>query len=160
MAASPKSRSASDGDIVRLLIQRVARASVTVEGRLEAQIGRGLLILVGIAGSDGRAQADYLADKMVNLRIFSDPEGRMNLSAIDTNASLLLVSQFTLYGDCRKGRRPSFGAAAPPEKARELYDYFVAKVREKGLVTGCGVFQAHMEVELLNDGPVTLLLDS
>src|SRR5215469_1215184 len=158
--ASGKSPNVSAGETVRLLIQRVTRASVSVDGTIAAQIGRGLLVLVGIAGTDGTAQADYLADKLVNLRIFSDAEGRMNLSAIDTNASLLLVSQFTPYGDCRKGRRPSFDAAAPPEKARELYEYFLAKVREKGLTTGSGVFQAHMEVELINDGPVTLLLES
>jgi D-tyrosyl-tRNA(Tyr) deacylase len=145
---------------LRLLIQRVTRASVTVAGRVEARIGSGLLVLVGIAGTDGTTQADYLADKLVNLRIFADDEGRMNRSALDTNASLLLVSQFTLYGDCRKGRRPSFDAAAPPDKARELYEYFLAKVREKGLATGSGVFQAHMEVELVNDGPVTLLVES
>ncbi len=145
---------------MRLLIQRVTRASVRVDGQTEAQIGRGLLVLVGIAATDGTSQADYLADKLVNLRIFSDAERRMNLSALDTSASLLLVSQFTLYGDCRKGRRPSFDAAAPPERARELYEYFVANVREKGLVTSSGIFQAHMEVELVNDGPVTLLLES
>ena len=120
----------------------------------------GLLVLVGISGTDGTAEADYLADKLVNLRIFPDSEGRMNLSALDIKASLLLVSQFTLYGDCRKGRRPSFDAAAPASKARELYDYIVGKVREKGLVTESGVFQAHMEVELINDGPVTLLMES
>ena len=145
---------------MRLLIQRVTRASVSLDGKTEAQIGRGLLVLVGIAVADGTSQADYLADKLVNLRIFSDAEGRMNRSALDTSASLLLVSQFTLYGDCRKGRRPSFDAAAPPDKARELYAYFVAKVRQKGLETGSGVFQAHMEVELVNDGPVTLLLET
>ena len=145
---------------MRLLIQRVTRASVTVAGRVEAEVGAGLLVLVGIAGTDGTAQADYLADKLVNLRIFADDEGRMNRSALDTNASLLLVSQFTLYGDCRKGRRPSFDAAAPPDKARELYEYFLAKVREKGLITGSGIFQAHMEVELVNDGPVTLFVES
>jgi D-tyrosyl-tRNA(Tyr) deacylase len=127
---------------------------------MEAGIGNGLLVLVGIAGTDGAAQADFLADKLVNLRIFADDEGRMNRSALDTNASLLLVSQFTLYADCRKGRRPSFDAAAPPDKARELYEYFLAKVREKGLVTGAGIFQVHMEVELVNDGPVTLILES
>jgi len=127
---------------------------------VEAEVGAGLLVLVGIAGTDGTAQADYLADKLVNLRIFADDEGRMNRSALDTNASLLLVSQFTLYGDCRKGRRPSFDAAAPPDKARELYEYFLAKVREKGLITGSGIFQAHMEVELVNDGPVTLFVES
>src|SRR5579863_9371033 len=145
---------------MRLLLQRVSRASVTVDGKLEAEIGTGLLVLAGIAATDTPAQADYLAGKLVNLRVFSDAEGRMNLSALDTGASLLLVSQFTLYGDCRKGRRPSFDAAAPPDQARELYEYFVARVRGKGLETGSGIFQAHMEVELVNDGPVTLLLES
>jgi len=145
---------------MRFLIQRVSRASVRVDGNLESAIGTGLLVLVGISGTDGTAEADYLADKLVNLRIFPDAEGRMNRSALDVKASLLLVSQFTLYGDCRKGRRPSFDAAAPVAKARELYDYVVSKVREKGLVTESGVFQAHMEVELINDGPVTLLMES
>ena len=145
---------------MRFLIQRVSRASVKVDGNLESAIGMGLLVLVGISGTDGTAEADYLADKLVNLRIFPDAEGRMNRSALDVKASLLLVSQFTLYGDCRKGRRPSFDAAAPVAKARELYDYVVSKVREKGLVTESGVFQAHMEVELINDGPVTLLMES
>ncbi|HTA45514.1 MAG TPA: D-aminoacyl-tRNA deacylase [Bryobacteraceae bacterium] len=145
---------------MRFLIQRVSRASVKVDGNLESAIGTGLLVLVGISGTDGTAEADYLADKLVNLRIFPDAEGRMNRSALDVKASLLLVSQFTLYGDCRKGRRPSFDAAAPVAKARELYDYVVSKVREKGLVTESGVFQAHMEVELINDGPVTLLMES
>lgn len=145
---------------MRFLIQRVSRASVTVNGKVEGSIGAGLLVLVGIAGTDGPAEADYLADKLVNLRIFEDSEGRMNRSALDVKAGLLLVSQFTLYGDCRKGRRPSFDAAAPVEKARELYAYVLRKVREKGLVTESGVFRAHMEVELVNDGPVTLLLES
>jgi D-tyrosyl-tRNA(Tyr) deacylase len=120
----------------------------------------GLVVLVGIAAGDLPAQAEYLADKLVNLRVFSDSEGKMNLSAIEVNASLLLVSQFTLYGDCRKGRRPSFDAAAPAKLARDLYKVVVAKVREKGLITETGVFQAHMEVELVNDGPVTLILES
>jgi D-tyrosyl-tRNA(Tyr) deacylase len=145
---------------VRFVIQRVTRASVRVDGKLVAEIGTGLLVLVGIAATDLRAQADYMAGKLVNLRIFQDSEGRMNRSALDVNASLLLVSQFTLYGDCRKGRRPSFDAAAPPEAARELYEYLVTKVREHGLVTETGVFQAYMTVELVNDGPVTLLLES
>lgn len=145
---------------MRLLIQRVSRASVRIEGKLEGEIGTGLLVLIGIAGSDTPAQADYLADKLVNLRIFPDEEGRMNRSALEVNAALLLVSQFTLYGDCRKGRRPSFDAAAPPQLARELYEYLVEKVRGKGLVTRTGVFQAHMDVELVNDGPVTLLLET
>jgi D-tyrosyl-tRNA(Tyr) deacylase len=145
---------------VRFVIQRVIRAGVRIDGKLQTEIGTGLLVLVGIAATDSAGQADYLADKLVNLRVFPDAEGRMNRSALDVNASLLLVSQFTLYGDCRKGRRPSFDAAAPPALARELYEYVVTKVREKGLVTGTGVFQAHMEVELVNDGPVTLLLES
>ncbi len=145
---------------VRLLVQRVSRASITVEGKVEADIGPGLLVLVGIAATDTQTQPDYLAEKLVNLRIFSDDEGRMNRSALEVNASLLLVSQFTLYGDCRKGRRPSFDAAAPPVQARSLYEYFVSKVREKGLPTQTGVFQAHMQVELVNDGPVTLILEN
>jgi D-tyrosyl-tRNA(Tyr) deacylase len=145
---------------LRFVIQRVTRASVTVDGTIEARIEKGLLVLVGIASGDGRAQADYVADKLVNLRIFNDNEGKMNRSAIDTGASILLVSQFTLYGDCRKGRRPSFDAAAPPAIARDLYEYVVKTVRDKGLPTQSGVFQAHMEVELVNDGPVTLILES
>jgi D-tyrosyl-tRNA(Tyr) deacylase len=145
---------------VRFVIQRVNRASVRIDGKLVAEIGAGLLVLVGIAAADLPAQADYLAGKLVNLRIFPDSEGRMNRSALDVNASVLLVSQFTLYGDCRKGRRPSFDAAAPPQLARELYEYLVTKVREQGLVTETGVFQADMAVELVNDGPVTLLMES
>jgi D-tyrosyl-tRNA(Tyr) deacylase len=116
--------------------------------------------LIGIGAGDTRREADYLTDKTVNLRIFHDESGKMNLSALDVRGELLLVSQFTLYGDCRKGRRPSFDGAAPPSVARELYEYVVEKVRETGLVTGTGVFQAHMEVELVNDGPVTLMLES
>jgi D-aminoacyl-tRNA deacylase len=145
---------------LKFVVQRVTRASVAVDGNIEARIGKGLLVLVGIASGDGIAQADYLADKLVNLRIFNDDEGKMNRSAIDIGASLLLVSQFTLYGDCRKGRRPSFDAAAPPAIARELYEYLVKAVRDKGLTTQSGIFQAHMEVELVNDGPVTLILES
>jgi D-tyrosyl-tRNA(Tyr) deacylase len=145
---------------MRFLIQRVTRASVTVEGKLEGEIGTGLLVLIGISARDQKSDADYLADKLVNLRVFPDSEGRMNRSAVEIDAALLLVSQFTLYGDCRKGRRPSFDAAAPAERARELYDYVVGKIREKGLATQCGVFQAHMDVELVNDGPVTLLLET
>jgi D-tyrosyl-tRNA(Tyr) deacylase len=145
---------------VRFVIQRVTRASVRIDGKLVAEIGAGLLVLVGIAAPDLPAQADYLAGKLVNLRIFADSEGRMNRSALDVNASVLLVSQFTLYGDCRKGRRPSFDAAAPPQVARALYEYLVTRVREQGLVTETGVFQADMAVELVNDGPVTLLMES
>jgi len=140
-------------------LQRVKSAAVRVNGHLEAATGPGILALVGIRESDGRAEADHLAEKMVELRIFPDEAGKMNLSARDTGAELLLVSQFTLYADCSRGRRPGFDAAARPEKARELYEYFVEKVKEKGLVTKTGVFQAHMEVELVNDGPVTLLIE-
>jgi D-tyrosyl-tRNA(Tyr) deacylase len=138
----------------------VTRASVRIDGKLEAEIGAGLLVFVGIAATDLPANADYLADKLIHLRIFPDADGRMNRSALDVNTSILLVSQFTLYGDCRKGRRPGFDAAAPPDRARELYEYVVRKVSEKGLVTRTGVFQAHMEVELVNDGPVTFLIES
>jgi D-aminoacyl-tRNA deacylase len=145
---------------VRFLIQRVIRAYIRVNDNLEAGIGAGLVVMIGISSSDDRPQADYLADKLVNLRIFPDDQDRMNRSALEVGAALLLVSQFTLYADCSKGRRPNFDAAAPAAKARDLYDYVVAKIREKGLVTETGVFQTHMEVELVNDGPVTLLLES
>jgi D-tyrosyl-tRNA(Tyr) deacylase len=118
------------------------------------------MALVGISKTDTEKDVDYLADKLINLRIFPDAAGKMNLSALDVGAGLLLVSQFTLYGDCTKGRRPALNAAAPPDRALELYLYFVAKVRESGLLTQTGVFQAHMEVELINDGPVSFLLES
>ncbi len=131
-----------------------------IEGIETQSIGAGIVVLIGIAATDQPKDADYLAEKLVNLRIFNDAQGKMNLSALDVKAELLLVSQFTLYGDCRKGRRPSFDAAAPPEAARRLYEYAVERVREKGLAVRTGVFQAHMEVELINAGPVTLLLES
>jgi D-tyrosyl-tRNA(Tyr) deacylase len=133
---------------------------VYIDGDLYSGIGPGLLVLIGISTEDTRLEADYLAEKLVNLRIFSDADGRMNLSALDVRADLLLVSQFTLYGDCRKGRRPSFDGAAPPGPARELYEYVVEKVRASGLTIGTGVFQADMKVDLVNDGPVTLLLET
>jgi len=145
---------------MRILIQRVTRASVHVNGVLEGEIATGIVALIGIGAGDDTRAADYLADKLVNLRIFGDPAGRMNLSALEVNAGLLLVSQFTLYGDCRKGRRPGFDAAAPPTEAKRLYEYFVERVKTKGLTTRTGVFQAHMRVELVNDGPVTFLLES
>ncbi len=145
---------------MRILIQRVSRAEVRVDNTVKGSIGAGIAALIGVAASDTRKDADYLADKLIHLRIFSDQAGKMNLSAMDIGAGLLLISQFTLYGDCRKGRRPGFDAAAPPELANELYQYFVEKVRQCGLVTQTGVFQAHMEVELINDGPVTFLLES
>jgi D-aminoacyl-tRNA deacylase len=145
---------------LRFLIQRVTRAAVRVEGRPEVSIGSGIVVLIGIASADQAKDADYLADKLVNLRIFPDDQGKLNRSALDIGGELLLISQFTLYGDCRKGRRPSFDAAASPDAARVLYEYVVEKVKEKGLVVRTGVFQAHMDVELINDGPVTLLLES
>lgn len=145
---------------MRILIQRVIRAEVRVDDKVEGRIGYGAVVFIGVAASDEPKDADYLAEKLVHLRFFSDQNGKMNLSAEDIGAELLLISQFTLYGDCRKGRRPGFDAAAPPERARELYDYFVDKVRQSGLPVQTGVFQAHMQVELTNDGPVTLLLDS
>jgi D-tyrosyl-tRNA(Tyr) deacylase len=132
-----------------------------VVGQQENQaIGVGLMVLIGIAADDDTDKADYLIEKLINLRIFPDENGKMNRSALDVTAELLLVSQFTLYGDCRKGRRPSFDAAAPPALARKLYDYVVERTSQKGLVTRTGVFQAHMQLELINDGPVTLLLES
>ena len=145
---------------MRLLIQRVTRAEVRVDNRVGGRIAAGIVALIGVASGDTYKDADYLADKLIHIRIFSDPAGKMNLSALDTGAGLLLISQFTLYGDCRKGRRPGFDAAAPPELAREIYQHFVDKVRQSGLTAETGVFQAHMEVELVNDGPVTLMLES
>jgi D-tyrosyl-tRNA(Tyr) deacylase len=145
---------------MRALIQRVIRAEVRVDEKIQGQIGAGLLVLLGVAASDNEKDADYLADKLIHLRIFSDDAGKMNRSALDSGAAFLVVSQFTLYGDCRKGRRPGFDAAAPPERARELYEYFTRRIRESGLHTQTGVFQAHMEVELVNDGPVTFLVES
>jgi len=145
---------------MRILIQRVSRAEVRVDDRIEGRIGIGAVVLIGVAASDNHKDADYLADKLIHLRFFSDRNGKMNLSASDIGAAFLLISQFTLYGDCRKGRRPGFDAAAAPQRARQLYDYFVDKVRQSGLIVQTGVFQADMQVELTNDGPVTLLLDS
>lgn len=145
---------------MRFLIQRVTRASVSVNDKLESSIGAGLLVLIGIAANDSAIDADYLCSKLIQLRIFPDEQGRMNRSAVEAGGALLLVSQFTLYGDCSKGRRPGFDGAAPAPLARQLYEYVVAKVRESGLVTQTGIFQAHMEVELVNDGPVTLMLES
>ncbi|HVW08213.1 MAG TPA: D-aminoacyl-tRNA deacylase [Bryobacteraceae bacterium] len=145
---------------MRALIQRVIRAAVRVEGITKGSIGSGMLVLLGVAAADTEKDADYLADKLIHLRIFSDEAGKMNRSALDARAAFLVVSQFTLYGDCRKGRRPAFDAAAPPARARELYEYFTEKIRESGIETQTGVFQAHMEVELVNDGPVTFLIES
>ena len=145
---------------MRIVLQRVREARVEVDGRIVGQIGNGLLILLGVTTSDTNKDAEYLADKVVNLRIFPDESGRMNRSVLDVQGGLLIVSQFTLYGDCRKGRRPGFDQAAPPEQARELYEIFVALARAANLTVETGIFQAHMQVHLVNDGPVTFVLDS
>jgi len=145
---------------MRAVIQRVSRASVTVAGRETGAVGAGLLVLLGVHEADGPQDIAWLADKIVNLRIFDDEDGLMNRSLHDTGGAMLIVSQFTLLGDCRKGRRPSWSEAAPPERAKQLYLDFIAAVQGCGIVTACGEFQAMMEVSLINSGPVTVLLDS
>ena len=145
---------------MRAVVQRVSRCKVTVDGRVAGEIGLGLLVLLGVAKGDTDAAADYLMQKILGLRIFEDAGEKMNLSVQETQGKILVVSQFTLYGDVRKGKRPSFDAAARPEEAKRLYDYFVGKVRESGLRCETGQFQAMMDVELVNAGPVTILVDS
>jgi D-aminoacyl-tRNA deacylase len=145
---------------MRAVVQRVRRARVTVGGETTGEIGLGLLVLLAVGAGDTRADADYLAEKTIGLRIFEDAGGKMNLSVAEVGGAVLVVSQFTLYGDVRRGKRPSFDAAAPPEQARELYEYFVEKVRAAGLRSETGRFQETMQVELVNEGPVTILLDS
>lgn len=145
---------------MRAVIQRVSRARVTVAGEVTGEIKRGLLVLLGVSTSDTEADAAYLADKVTGLRIFEDDQEKMNLSVADVKGEVLAVSQFTLYGDSRKGKRPSFDGAARPELAKQLYELFVKKIRAAGLPCETGRFQAMMEVELVNDGPVTILLDS
>ena len=145
---------------MRAVVQRVTRARVTVGDSVAGEIGRGLLVLLGVGHEDGEADADYLADKIAGLRVFEDDNGKMNRAVGEVQGSVLVVSQFTLYGDVRRGKRPSFDAAAPPEKARTLYEYFVARIRAAGLRCETGEFQEMMQVELVNDGPVTILLDS
>lgn len=141
-------------------LQRVSSASVTVEGEIVGQIERGLLILLGVGQGDTAADADFLAEKLVGLRVFEDKAGKMNLSLADVGGEMLVVSQFTLLGDCRKGRRPSFTGAAPPEEANMLYEHFCQGVRAQGINVATGRFRAHMDVALVNDGPVTLLVES
>jgi D-tyrosyl-tRNA(Tyr) deacylase len=145
---------------MRAVVQRVSRAEVTVNGEITGEIGLGLLVLLGISRDDTEADATYLAEKICGLRIFEDDQGKMNRSAQDVNGGVLAVSQFTLYGDVRRGKRPSFDAAAPPEKARQLYEFFVEKIRASGVRCATGRFQEMMKVELINEGPVTILLDS
>jgi D-aminoacyl-tRNA deacylase len=145
---------------LRAVIQRVSRAEVRVDGARVGAIERGFLVLLGVTHADRRAEADWLARKIAGLRIFEDDAGKMNLALPDVGGAVLLVSQFTLYGDARKGRRPSFTDAARPEQAEPLVDYFAARLREEGLRVETGVFGAMMEVELVNDGPVTLWLDT
>lgn len=145
---------------MRAVVQRVSRAAVHVDGVEAGAIGRGLLVLLGVGQGDSERDADHLADKVLNLRVFPDPAGQMNLSVLEVEGALLVVSQFTLYGDCRRGRRPSYLEAAPPEEAQRLYAYYVAKLRDSGLQVAEGVFRGMMDVSLVNQGPVTLLLDS
>ncbi|HEX8816892.1 MAG TPA: D-aminoacyl-tRNA deacylase [Terriglobales bacterium] len=149
---------------MRAVVQRVSHAKVTVKvndkNEIAGQIGQGLLVLLGVGEGDTESDAAYLAEKVVGLRVFEDDAGKMNLSVGDVNGAVLAVSQFTLYGDVRRGKRPSFDAAAKPERARELYEHFVERIRAAGLRCETGRFQEMMQVELVNDGPVTILLDS
>jgi D-tyrosyl-tRNA(Tyr) deacylase len=145
---------------MRAVVQRVKQAKVDVDGRTVGEIGPGLLVFLGVGHNDSEKECEYLAAKIVHLRIFSDDQGLMNRSVLETGGEVLVVSQFTLWADCIKGRRPSFTRAAPPEKARTLYEHFTRLIREKGITTGTGMFQEMMEVHIVNDGPVTILLDS
>jgi len=145
---------------MRVVIQRVSRAEVTVNGRTVGSINTGLLVLAGMSRDDDERDADYLVEKICGLRIFPDADGKMNLNVAEAGGGLLIVSQFTLYADCRRGRRPSFDRAAPPERALALYDYFVAAARRTGLPVETGIFQASMQVGLVNSGPVTIAIDS
>lgn len=145
---------------MRAVVQRVSRAKVTVEGVVKGEIGRGLLLLLGISKNDTKADADHILEKVINLRIFDDYAGQMNLSLLEADCGMLVVSQFTLYGDTRRGRRPSYIQAAAPEDAQRLYDYFVTQAAQRVNPLATGKFQAMMEVELVNDGPVTIILDS
>lgn len=145
---------------MRAIVQRVTESRVTVSDEVTGQIDRGLMVLLGVAEGDSDKDAKYLADKISGLRIFEDENEKMNLSLSDVGGGMLVVSQFTLLGDCRKGRRPSFVEAAAPDEAERLYEYFVEIVRQHGIHVECGRFRTHMEVSLVNDGPVTMMLDS
>lgn len=145
---------------MRIVLQRAKRAHVEVGGETVGVIAGGLVVFLGITHLDSRKEADYLADRIVHLRVFSDGEGRMNRSILETEGALLVVSQFTLYGNCKKGRRPGFDRAARPEQARELYEYFIQRLRLSNRPVETGIFQAEMEVHIVNDGPVTFFLDT
>ncbi len=145
---------------MRAVVQRVSRGRVTVAGEVVGQIGSGFVVLLGVSKEDGPEDADYLADKVAGLRVFEDEAGKMNRSILDAGGAVLAISQFTLYGDVRRGRRPGFDRAARPEQAEPLYQRFVERLRGHGLTVETGRFQTHMEVELVNDGPVTILIDS
>lgn len=145
---------------MRAVVQRVKKSKVTVEDRITGEINKGLMVLLGVGQGDSETDLEYLVEKIINLRIFEDNNGKMNLSLLDVGGELLVVSQFTLYGDCRKGRRPSYDKAARPETAKALYESFVEKCKNYGISTQTGIFQAEMLVDISNDGPVTLLLDS
>ena len=145
---------------MKAVIQRVTEANVTVDDTVVSRIDMGLMVLLGIADGDTEKDADFLLEKIINLRIFEDEQGKMNISLLDVKGELLVVSQFTLLGDCRKGRRPSYVQAAPPEKANALYEYFIRRAKESGVETKSGVFQAMMAVSLVNYGPVTLILET
>jgi len=142
------------------VIQRVTQSSVSVSSQIVGRIGPGLLVLLGVARQDSEKDADFLVEKIIHLRIFEDEDGKMNRSLVDIGGQMLVVSQFTLLGDCRKGRRPSFAQAAPPETAESLYQYFVDRIREKQIIVQTGRFRAMMEVSLVNDGPVTFIVES
>ena len=145
---------------MRACVQRVSRGKVTVDRQVVGEIDHGMLVLLGVTQEDTQKDASFMAEKLTGLRIFEDEDGKMNRSLVESGGSMLVVSQFTLLGDCRKGRRPSFVAAAEPELAEQLYEHFVAEVRRGGVQVATGTFRAHMDVELVNDGPVTLLVDS
>jgi len=145
---------------MRAVVQRVTSASVKVDGKVVGAIDKGLMVLLGVGQQDSEKDASYLVEKIASLRIFEDETGKMNRSVEEIGGAILAVSQFTLYGDCRKGRRPGFSAAAPPEPANQLYELFVSGLRQRGLNVATGIFQAEMAVQLVNDGPVTMLLDS
>lgn len=145
---------------MRAVVQRVHQAAVTVNGKTVGEVGKGLVVFLGVGHEDGETDSDYLAGKIAGLRIFEDDQGLMNLSLQDIGGAVLSISQFTLFGDCRKGRRPGFSAAAPPEKAEALYNHFCASLRAQGLKVAAGIFQAEMRINVDNDGPVTILIDS